>query len=322
MVDLEVPLLSICIPTYNRSEYLKKTIDSIIGLPEFNLHNVEIIISDNCSTDDTQKLCENYANIYANIKYFRNESNINDKNFPLALSRGNGRLLKLCNDTLIFKEHSLEQLLKLIKEYQTEKPVIFTNNKKRHPEIICTDSLEEFIYAVSFNMTWIGGLCVWKDDFEQHNLSDEGCEKKLWQVPFLLKYVNSKEHAVIYNEQLFFNQTVEKKNISYGLHKVFYTNFLGFCIEYIDKEISQECFDWLEKDLLFNFFTGWMIQYEFQNQRLDYSKSEDLIFCVTESYKDKPYYKRFYLYYKILYIKEFFRRLLVYFVKGKLHLKH
>lgn len=322
MIDLEMPLLSICIPTYNRSEYLKKTIDSIIGLPEFNPHNIEIIISDNCSTDDTQKICENYTNRYANIKYFRNESNINDKNFPLALSRGNGKLLKLCNDTLIFQEHSLERLLKLIKEYQAEKPVIFINNKNKYPETICADSLEEFIYAISFNMTWIGGLCVWNDDFKYQNVSDEGCDKKLWQVPFLLKYVNKRKKAVVCNEQLFSIQNLEKKNISYGLHRIFYTNFLGFCKKYIGDGISHECFDWLEKDLLFNFFTGWMIQYEFKNRRIYYSKTEDLVLCIKESYKEKNYYKWFILRYRILYIKEFFRHFLVPFLENTLHIKH
>ena len=38
------PLLSICIPTYNRCEYLKKSIETIISQKEFSDENVEIVI--------------------------------------------------------------------------------------------------------------------------------------------------------------------------------------------------------------------------------------------------------------------------------------
>lgn len=64
MCDLVQPLLSICIPTYNRSQYLKETIDSIIGQEEFKSENVEIVISDNCSTDDTEIVCKKYIEQY------------------------------------------------------------------------------------------------------------------------------------------------------------------------------------------------------------------------------------------------------------------
>ena len=41
------PLVSICIPTYNRAECLKETIESIICQPEFLEGKVEIVVSDN-----------------------------------------------------------------------------------------------------------------------------------------------------------------------------------------------------------------------------------------------------------------------------------
>ena len=47
------PLVSICIPTYNRSEYLRLSLERYIREPEFLSGCVEIVISDNTSTDDT-----------------------------------------------------------------------------------------------------------------------------------------------------------------------------------------------------------------------------------------------------------------------------
>lgn len=304
------PLLSICIPTYNRCEYLKKSIETIISQKEFSDEDVEIVISDNCSTDDTEIVCKKYAEQYENIKYFKNQENVRDRNFPLVLSKGSGVLLKLCNDTLIFNKDALNDLLHLIRNCQDEKPVIFTSNNNHYPNEITVKSLEDFLNTISYNITWIGGLSIWKEDYNSFGNTYEGCDESLWQVPCLLKYVNKKKNAVVYNKRLFTTQTVAKKNISYGLYKVFYTNYLGFVKKYINNGISRACFDWLEKDLLLNFFPYWMVQYKLQDKQLDYSKSEDLIQCVKESYKSKPYYKKFLRLYIFTFLKIYVKNIL------------
>jgi len=52
------PLLSICIPTYNRAEYLEEAIYNIVTDDAF-CDKVEIIISDNASTDNTKQVEKN-----------------------------------------------------------------------------------------------------------------------------------------------------------------------------------------------------------------------------------------------------------------------
>ena len=52
------PLLSICIPTYNRAHYLKECLGSIVA--QFDdrdvRDNVEVVVSDNASPDNTREL--------------------------------------------------------------------------------------------------------------------------------------------------------------------------------------------------------------------------------------------------------------------------
>lgn len=100
------PLLSICIPTFNRFHLLKETIESIICPPEFrNTHDVEIVISDNASIDDTSDVCNYYLDLFPfKFKYNRNEINIFDSNFENFLSLGNGEYLKL------IEEHRMQYL--------------------------------------------------------------------------------------------------------------------------------------------------------------------------------------------------------------------
>ncbi len=53
-------LLSICIPTYNRASYLKNSLSAIINQIE-DVNSVEILVSDNCSTDNTLEVINEYC---------------------------------------------------------------------------------------------------------------------------------------------------------------------------------------------------------------------------------------------------------------------
>ncbi|MDR0890977.1 MAG: glycosyltransferase [Endomicrobium sp.] len=51
------PLVSVCVITYNSSKYVLETLESI---KTQTYQNIELIVSDDCSTDDTVEVCENY----------------------------------------------------------------------------------------------------------------------------------------------------------------------------------------------------------------------------------------------------------------------
>ena len=296
------PILSICIPTYNRVDYLVKSVESIIASEGFNEEDVEIVISDNASTDETQTTMLDYSKKYPNIKYYRNGDNIRDRNFPKVISEATGIYRKLCNDTLVFKKDSVRKLIDIIQCNREEKPVIFFDNKDNG--LLHGTSLEAFLYKVSFNITWIGGFGVWEDFCDDIADSIEGCDESLWQVPFLLKYIDAKKDVLVVEEPYSVTQTVSRKDITYGLFAVFYVNYLGFVRKYLDTGIvSQACYDFLEKDLLFNFFPFWMYNWQRQNNRLEYSKEENLVESVMNAYKGKPYYNKFRRFYAFFRIK-------------------
>ena len=66
------PKVSIGIPVFNGANTLTKTIEAAINQDYTNL---EIIISDNNSTDDTQSIAENFQKKDSRIKYIRQEKN-------------------------------------------------------------------------------------------------------------------------------------------------------------------------------------------------------------------------------------------------------
>ena len=108
------PLLSICIPTYNREQYLDETLASIINqLKPDNVGNVEICISDNASTDNTAQIVAKYkANPSINLVYSRNEKNLGaDANYLKAVEIASGTYCWLLGSDDKPEPTALQQLL-------------------------------------------------------------------------------------------------------------------------------------------------------------------------------------------------------------------
>jgi len=68
-----LPLVSICIPTYNGAKYLAETLNCAINQ---TYPNIEIIITDDQSTDNTLEICNNFAKKDPRIKMFQNKKNL------------------------------------------------------------------------------------------------------------------------------------------------------------------------------------------------------------------------------------------------------
>ena len=285
----EFPILSICIPTYNRAEYLKKTLESIVVQKKFSSNEVEIVISDNASSDDTGDVAKLYCKKYSNIRYYRNKENVRDCNYPLVISKATGMYRKLCNDTMEFNEGALELLLSTINNHIKEKPVIFWNSGNediKKDTLFCT--LNEAIEKISYWATSISCFGIWEEDFVYN---EEGCSKSLWQVPNLFGAIEKKDKIYVCTKEFYSIQGVKNKDLSYGLYEVFYKNFLGYILEQCKKgTVTEKVFHKVKKDLLFKFFLGWVVAKR-NNSSAKYSETEQFEELLVESYRNESYYK-------------------------------
>ena len=64
--------VSVIIPCYNVEKYLENCLDSILTQ---NYKNLEIILVDDCSTDDTWKIIKKYQKKYDNVVGIQNDKN-------------------------------------------------------------------------------------------------------------------------------------------------------------------------------------------------------------------------------------------------------
>lgn len=72
-MEKRYPFVSIGLPIYNEETYLQKTLESILGQ---DYQNFELIIADNASTDNSPRICQEYANKDNRIRYCPNPTNI------------------------------------------------------------------------------------------------------------------------------------------------------------------------------------------------------------------------------------------------------
>ncbi|OFX61434.1 MAG: hypothetical protein A2066_00600 [Bacteroidetes bacterium GWB2_41_8] len=90
---MELELVSILIPVYNRVSLVGETIESAINQ---TYKNIEIIIVDNCSTDGTWDLLKYYAEQDRRIRIFKNNENIGPvRNWKRCLDKAKGKYSKI-----------------------------------------------------------------------------------------------------------------------------------------------------------------------------------------------------------------------------------
>lgn len=111
------PLVSICIPTYNAAFYIEETLRSIT---KQTYSNIEIIIGDNASEDNTEQLIHKFKETCdSNISYYKNPEN-------LGYSGNCNKMINLSNGEFIAIYHSDDIYDPSIVAQQVE---ILLNNK-------------------------------------------------------------------------------------------------------------------------------------------------------------------------------------------------
>jgi len=306
-----MPILSICIPTYNRSKYLKETLNSIVSQNIFlNSDKIEIIISDNCSNDDTRSISMDYVNLFPNkVKYYRNKINIFDENFLIALSLGNGDFLKLNNDNLIHENDSLDKMIKLIEDNFLYKPILlFTSGALKKNKIISSYGMNNFILDISYFSTWIGTFGIWKENYNYLvNNNIIFCTKNLKQTELIYKQFEFNNLYFIDDRNIFNTNNTSKRG-GYDFVDVFLHQY-NFILkqDYILQSIKKNTYLNEMNSLLLNHLAYSIAKYKSvkSNNSFDFT---DNFKKINNFYLNKPFYLvlfyiKFFIIYSYKYLK-------------------
>ncbi len=111
-------ILSICIPTYNRANYLNNCLHSIIRCNHDKAKKFQVCVSDNCSTDNT-KLVVKKAAKFLNIKYMKNSVNIGvHLNFLKVVSMADTEFVWMLGDDDLLMPYAIDRVFDLIEKNQ------------------------------------------------------------------------------------------------------------------------------------------------------------------------------------------------------------
>lgn len=130
-MTLHQPTISICIPAYKRTVFLKRLLDSI---EQQSYKNFEVIITDDSPTNDVEILCSLYAQKFA-LQYFKNSSPLGTpENWNEAIRHANGKWIKLMHDDDWFSEKDSLQKFADAVETSPECEFIFSAYKNIYEE--------------------------------------------------------------------------------------------------------------------------------------------------------------------------------------------
>jgi glycosyltransferase involved in cell wall biosynthesis len=109
---MQLPLVSIAMCTYNGAKFMAKQLESIINQ---TYKNLEIVIVDDRSTDDTVAIVEQFAKNDERIKFYQNETNLGfNKNFEKAVNLTTGDYISISDQDDIWLPTKIEDLLNAI----------------------------------------------------------------------------------------------------------------------------------------------------------------------------------------------------------------
>lgn len=201
-------LLSICIPTKNRIASLKKSVDSIIEQSYFrDTDLVELVVSDNCSSDGTRQYLASLVKLYPEkIRVLHQATDVGDYNFEKVLRAGVGDFRKLVNDSVVWTPGSLETMAMCVQAASSEKPMLFFANghARARDAITLTKTPDEFLAAVSFHSTWIGSFGIWASELERFPAKSWSTvtavgEPALIQVEMVIELLRAASHCIVVN---------------------------------------------------------------------------------------------------------------------------
>ncbi|MCD7763660.1 MAG: glycosyltransferase [Lachnospiraceae bacterium] len=171
-------ILSITIPTFNRCNELKKNLAAIY--PQIQNRNVELIVSDNASTDGTEEYMKDFTREHPEVRYYRNNNNLGfDGNFMKCFQYASGKYIYILGDDDYLQPGAVESI---IEGLRLDPIVLFINRdkigKKAEKKSIRSEMLPDCNYIikdknialkeVGVNITFISTLIIRNEFIEDY----------------------------------------------------------------------------------------------------------------------------------------------------------
>lgn len=223
--------LSILLPTYKRAKCIGEQLSRLSRLPSDVLDRVEIIVSDNCSPDDTQSVVESFKD-KLDFQYIRNKENIGpDRNFLQLLHSGTARYEWLLGDDDYLAGENMEELLRLLEG--SDYGLVHLTSEAREQGVLCPyASVDDYLSRVGIMITFISANIINRRYLNSVSL-DKYIGSFFIQMPL---YIACAIHGDrnLYAGLKLIECDDNTQNGGYNIFKVFVENYLGIYRDFLD----------------------------------------------------------------------------------------
>lgn len=263
-------LLSICIPTCNRGSILDTVILNYITNEEFD-DSVELVISDNASSDNTEEIVKEIIKKYPSkkISYYKNDENIGAKNFFAVISRAKGKYAKISNDYIYMTNEGLKVLKENIRNTSEDTGLFFYDHlRQKNNGSIMVKNVDEFIHLVNNKITWVTNFGCWTKDIQElgeYTKSNSKVDEHIIQISFWALYlVDHNNITKVVDVQ--WNRALAVPNSKRVLTYNFFTPHVVWYYDMINDyamlgKVRPETIDFDKKRLLSDFVGNKIVEY-------------------------------------------------------------
>jgi|APTNR8051073442_1049403.scaffolds.fasta_scaffold16341_2 glycosyltransferase involved in cell wall biosynthesis len=166
------PLLTVSIPTWNRALLVKELLQQVCDeVLQHNLQGeVDILVSNNASTDNTDEVIQPFLSRYSFIQYNRNVTNTGAKSNVLkSMELANGKYVLFMGDDDRIKQGALSKIIALLQQHPDCGTLIdHADFKRKYFQDGDTPSLTEFLQKHFWNMGNAGFFIPRTDYFKEY----------------------------------------------------------------------------------------------------------------------------------------------------------
>ena len=271
-----LPILTIAIPTFNRAAYLAQNLAQLQSeVKMVSEKDVEILVSDNCSTDLTHSVVDDACEAGLRIRYVRNSENVGwGRNFAQCFNLARGKYVLLLGDDDLLVDGALALLLDRLarREYGVVCLRAYgfdTDFRREYPGDFGVErSFQEadaFLMAIGPLMTMISSNVMSKRLLAGFDPT-EYASGDLAALPLVLRA------ALAAKENLFIDKylVAGKRNNSfnYEYSKVFVDEMWRIVDKHVDMGLGRDAVRVLEQDMLFQYYPYYLLDIRL-NRRSD-----------------------------------------------------
>ncbi|MGL5229801.1 MAG: glycosyltransferase family 2 protein [Cetobacterium sp.] len=256
-------LLSILIPTYNREKYLEKALNKFFEqITEKFKSKIEILVSDNCSKDNTQDLLQKFEKISKekkiDFKFSKNDKNLGfDGNFFKLINQSKGKFCWIFGDDEFLLENALEKIIPLLTD---EIGLVHLSNKAANKEevIFSKSETQKFIKEINYMISFITANIFNKKYIDwQINYSDFRGGNLIQELFYFQSILKGDRNIFLY-DKIFTTERAENIG-SYKLFQTFGKNQNKIFEYFKDKGLDKKTIDFINKKMLKEFFPNYIV---------------------------------------------------------------